>query len=515
MRIAACHFKLGRNAAAQKALHLLLRDFPDETAHCNRARAILKTRSEAERKRKERIDKAFLQRETENLEATLKKVNEELLRARAALKEKDERIQKLIRAEAPPGPSRERPEPTASFLERANRFLDQMSREREGERDSGRYVSSLEKLKSEIDERLKDSVYRLRGSGNRREALYEKARVLGIRAPEGLVLLDRGEVDGVEVGNRFTVYRGGAFVGTVMVIKTYPRLSGGIVLYQKIQLRTGDEAAVKITGKSRVSPRSTESRPRPAAKEIEAYLQELSRLREAEAARERSREEILQESIEKLYQERRFKVEVRLDMVLYERGLLEGLNLDFSSFGLPNAGSEFQSAVVSLLDPLKEKLLTTAFEERGAEICKSLRVEVPNARRKQLLAGAYRSFIADFQPPGDGRGPLEPTMGKALEGVLLQFRPYVFANATKIDFDLEAHVSLFEDGLLKYRKGDRIITLPQISLQRTRGKLQLEGVKSFFITGFRNPFRAEGRAFPGLAEGGKNLGFLFRLRVKR
>ena len=114
-----------------------------------------------------------------------------------------------------------------------------------------------------------------------------------------------------------------------------------------------------------------------------------------------------------------------------------------------------------------------------------------------------------------GYGESEFVVGKALEGVLLEFRPFVFANATKIDFDMEAHVSLFEDGLLKYRKGERIITLPQISLQRTKGKLQLEGVKNFFITGFKSPFRAEGRAFPGLTERGKNLGILFRLRIKR
>jgi hypothetical protein len=68
---------------------------------------------------------------------------------------------------------------------------------------------------------------------------------VSVKAVDGqsqLVLLAAGRDQGVELGNDFTISRGGAFIGKVKVIKVVPDLAGAQILYtaESQQIQPGD-----------------------------------------------------------------------------------------------------------------------------------------------------------------------------------------------------------------------------------------------------------------------------------
>ena len=74
------------------------------------------------------------------------------------------------------------------------------------------------------------------------------AKVVDVDTKEKLVVLSVGRDQKVEKGFRFTVYRGGSFVGKVEVFAVYPDLSGARILFTKegASVEQGDNASTSL-----------------------------------------------------------------------------------------------------------------------------------------------------------------------------------------------------------------------------------------------------------------------------
>lgn len=72
------------------------------------------------------------------------------------------------------------------------------------------------------------------------------SQVVAVKPDVKLVLLSVGRENGVEEGFEFTVYRGSKFVAKVVVERVLPTLCGCRILYQKSEVREGDQAATYV-----------------------------------------------------------------------------------------------------------------------------------------------------------------------------------------------------------------------------------------------------------------------------
>ncbi len=74
------------------------------------------------------------------------------------------------------------------------------------------------------------------------------ARIVATHAGVGLVMLDRGEAHGVEKGMSFTVYRGDAYVGQVIVEEVFPDMASARIdtRFQKQEVREGDDLTTRL-----------------------------------------------------------------------------------------------------------------------------------------------------------------------------------------------------------------------------------------------------------------------------
>jgi hypothetical protein len=70
--------------------------------------------------------------------------------------------------------------------------------------------------------------------------------VLSVDPDDGLVVLDKGLDDGVEVGFTFSVYRGALFKGKVRVDRVEPHRCFARVFPEKSPMAPGDRAATRL-----------------------------------------------------------------------------------------------------------------------------------------------------------------------------------------------------------------------------------------------------------------------------
>ena len=72
------------------------------------------------------------------------------------------------------------------------------------------------------------------------------AVVLDVNQKLGLVVLDKGKRDGVQIGYVFDVYLGSTYRGQVRVTDARERMSSGIILSEKSPIARGDSASTML-----------------------------------------------------------------------------------------------------------------------------------------------------------------------------------------------------------------------------------------------------------------------------
>lgn len=103
----------------------------------------------------------------------------------------------------------------------------------------------LDKVKSKLGKDISEFI--VDGDLDKTPIKPIEAKVIATIPEQNLVMLSVGKADEVKVGYKFTVYRGGDYVGKVEVIELHPNMSAGRVLVELnnatgLKMERGDDA---------------------------------------------------------------------------------------------------------------------------------------------------------------------------------------------------------------------------------------------------------------------------------
>lgn len=73
-----------------------------------------------------------------------------------------------------------------------------------------------------------------------------KGRVFGVKSDLDLIMINKGDADGVRAGMQFIIYRGDEYIGRVEINKVDPEYSFGRVVRQKLEIKQGDEVTTRL-----------------------------------------------------------------------------------------------------------------------------------------------------------------------------------------------------------------------------------------------------------------------------
>lgn len=115
-----------------------------------------------------------------------------------------------------------------------------------------RRIAELEEqnsaLRTELDALRKrlDVIAMVYPAGEPRVQTPIDAVVLDVKTDLDLVVLDKGERDGVKVGFVFDLYLGSTYKGLVRITDVGERMSTGTILHQKNPIARGDSATTSL-----------------------------------------------------------------------------------------------------------------------------------------------------------------------------------------------------------------------------------------------------------------------------